>query len=186
MKTTTENIKTYLKFTHQVLGVSHIFRSAAKEAESELDTQKKKIFNFYFWPENKAWSEFSFDNQSNDLKNRFQNVFVFFSDDADFETRMRTQSEMLSKMNQALGGHDHNVLLAWLSPNAERDFFEKAVHWTSPFKIVFFRNEITAKETIYTSGRHKVLETLSPLVDPNDQQRKRIVWNDFKRLLAIS
>tara|TARA_B110001454_G_scaffold219202_1_gene251935 strand:- start:13167 stop:13727 length:561 start_codon:yes stop_codon:yes gene_type:complete len=186
MKTTTENIKTYLKFTHQVLGVSHIFTPASNEADAVLGIEAKKIFNFYFWLENRAWSEFSFDNQSSDLKTRFQNVFVFFSDDTDFETRMRGQSEMLSKMNQAIGGHDHNVLLAWLSPNAERDFFARAAQWSFPLRIVFFRETSTAQETIYSSGPHKVLETLSPLVDPNDQQRKRFVWNDFKRLLANS
>lgn len=184
MKTTPENIKTYLKFTHQVLGVSHIFKSATNKAGAALETEKKKIFNFYFWPENRAWSEFSFENQSVDLKNRFQNVFVFFSEDAEFETRLRKESEMLSKMNQALGGHDHNILMGWLSPNAERDFIEKTAQWSSSFRIVFFRDEIKSKETIYLSGPHKVLETLSPIENPNDQQRKRFVWNDFKRLLA--
>lgn len=185
IKTAADNIKTYLKFTNQVLGVSHIFTSTSKEAESAIDTEKKKIFNFYLWPENRAWTEYSFENPLRDIS-RFQTVFVFFSYDPDFENHMRTQTEMLSKMNQALGGNDHNLLMAWLSPNTERDFFEKSSVWKTPLRIVLFRDEISTAETIYKSAAHTVLETLSPLGDPNDQQRKRFVWNDFKRLLATS
>lgn len=185
MKNADENIKNYLKFTQHVLGVSHIFRSATQSAETTPDTEKKKIFNFYSWPENRAWTEFSFANQTND-SGRFQNIFIFFSNEIQFEIKMREQSEMLSKMNQALGGTDYKLLLGWLSPNAEREFFEHIARWKTPVRIVFFRDELSAEETIYSSGPHTILETLSPLVDPNDQQRKRFVWNDFKRLLALS
>ncbi|MBL7557143.1 MAG: hypothetical protein JNM24_15060 [Bdellovibrionaceae bacterium] len=185
MKNAAENIKNYLKFTHHVLGVSHIFRSVSSSAEATLDTEKKKIFNFYSWPENRAWTEFSFTHQANET-GRFQNIFIFFSNEMSFEIKMREQSEMLSKMNQALGGTDYKLLLGWLSPNTEREFFENMARWKTPVRIVFFRDELSTEETIYTSGPHKVLETLSPLGDPNDQQRKRFVWNDFKRLLALS
>ncbi|GEM_PF-2810982 len=185
MKNSAENIKNYLKFTHQVLGVSHIFRSAPKSAEATPDALKKKIFNFYSWPESRAWTEFSFQNQTNDL-GRFQNIFIFFSNETGFETKMREQSEMLSKMNQALGGTDYKLLLGWLSSNAEREFFEHLARWKAPVRIVFFRDELSVEESIYSSGPHSILETLSPLADPNDQQRKRFVWNDFKRLLAFS
>lgn len=185
MKTLAENIRTYLKFNHQVLGVSHIYTSTKNEADPALNTDKKKIFNFYLWPENRVWSEYSFENPLRDIR-LFQNVFIFFSHDTSVETRLRNQSEMLSKMNQALGGNDHGLLIGWVSANAEREVFEKIAQWTTPLRIVFFRDDVTAVETLYTSGPHKVLETVSPLADPNDQQRKRLVWNDFKRLLALS
>lgn len=185
MKNTTENIKNYLKFTHHVLGVSHIFRSASHSAESASDSDRKKIFNFYSWPENRAWTEISVNAQTNDL-NRFQNVFIFCTSETDFETKMREQSEMLSKMNQALGGTDYKLLMGWLSPNTEIEFLKKLASWKNPVKVVFFRDELSIAETIYASGIHKILETLSPLKDPSDQERKRFVWNDFKRLLARS
>lgn len=185
MKNRTENIKNYLKFTHQALGVYYIFRSGDKSTQASLGAERKKIFNFYSWPENRIWTEFSFDTKSNGF-GRFQIIFIFFSSEVDFEIKMREQSEMLSKMNQALGGMDYKLLLGLLSPGAEGDFFENISQWKMPVRVVFFREEIFVAETIYGYGPHKILETLSPLVNPNDQERKRHVWNDFKRLLAFS
>lgn len=185
MKISAENIKNYLKFTHQVLGVSHIFTSSNVLAEKIAESEKKKIFNFYHWPAQKTWTEFSLENQTSAL-GKFQNVFIFFSDESKFENSMRSQTELLSKMNQALNGQDSNLLLGWLSSNAERDFFEKAAQWTTPLRIIFFRDDVSSKDTLYTSGLHRILETLTPLTDPNDQQRKRHIWNDFKRLLAVT
>lgn len=179
MKIAAENIKTYLKFSHQVLGVSHIFQSA----QEAIVADSKKIFNLYYWPESKMWKELP-QSAPEIHKKSFRNIFVFISEQNQFELRMQENTEMISKMNQALGGADRELLLAWISSNSERDLFEALAQWPSPLKVVLFREDEIAKESLYASGPHTVLETVSPLVDPNDQGRKRTVWNDFKRLLA--
>lgn len=184
MKFTENPIKTYLKYTHQVLGVSHIFSSTNKSADVAIaDTTKKKIFNFYNWPEGRVWREFAFDGSFQNA-NTIQTLFVFFSEQPDFENRIKDQTEMIAKMNQALKGNDSELAIAWLSPNAERDFFEALSKWTVALKVVLFRPGTIAKESMYASGTHKILETLTPIENPNDQNRKRQVWNDFKQWMS--
>jgi hypothetical protein len=187
MKNSIENVKTYLKYSHQVLGISHIFKASNKQADAENDLGKdakaKKIFNIYFWPETKIWREFLLDRPAQE-RAPFQTLFVFFSADLEFETHMKSNTEMLAKMNQALGGKDFNLLIAWVSENAERDLFAALAQWSKPLKVVLFRDEILAKETMYSSGQHKILETLTPLANPADTDRKRFIWNDFKRWMA--
>lgn len=188
MKNTAENIKTFLKYSHHVLGISHVFQTTSATPEAD----EKRIFNFYYWPESKMWKEFSLSAQEFHKKS-FQNLFVFINDENRFESRMHDCSEMISKMNQALGGADRTLLMAWITANAEHDFFQIVSQWPSSLKIIIFREEVAKSESenksenelLYMSGAHKVLETVSPLVDPNDQGRKRRVWNDFKKLLAF-
>lgn len=188
MKTASEYIKSYLEFAHQVLGVSNIYRLQTLTNTKVLDDEKKKIFNFYFWPEVlpgqvKIWKDFHFDKQVLESSS-YRTLFIFFSKNDRFDYILKNQSEMIAKMNLALGTSDKDLLIGWVTPNAEIDFFSVISEQTKPLQIIFFRDKVETKKIIYNSGAHRILETLSPLVDPNDRARKRYIWNDFKRLLA--
>lgn len=182
MRTTSDYIKTYLEFSRRVLGISQIYESSNKDLVSAPDADKKKIFNFYFWPQVK------FTSFSKELfvSHSIRTIFVFFSDQNDFESQLKRHSEMVAKMNQALGGDPQELLVGWITPNVEREFFSVISQWANPLRIIFFRQQSMIQETIIESGPHRILETLSPLTDVNDTNRKRMIWNDFKRLMAFT
>ncbi|MBL7545871.1 MAG: hypothetical protein JNL11_18785 [Bdellovibrionaceae bacterium] len=183
MKFTAENLKNYLKYTHQVLGVSHIFQSNSVPIEAVQESvDRTKIFKFYYWPQAQTWVDFSLDDL--EKKAMVQTLFVFFSTHSEFQGHLQNQTELISKMNQALGGTDRCLLIAWLSPNGERDLFSMLSQWVSPLKVVLFRQETGTQDAIYASGPHSILETLTPMNDPSDKARKRYIWNDFKRWMA--
>lgn len=182
VKVPSNNIKNYLQFTHQVLGVSRIYPPSVKTLVSNVDAENRKEFNFYFWPNVTATT---FNKQTLEA-HTIRTIFVFFTTQNHFENQLKTQVEMISKMNGVLGGVDGDLMVAWVTPNAEVDFFSVVAQWELPLQLILFRTDVSVRETVYTSGVHTILETLSPLDNPNDLNRKRLVWNDFKRLLAFT
>lgn len=185
MKSTSNNIKTYLKFSCRVLGISNIYARPATDVTAPV-AEIKKASQFYFWPDVNA---VSFNKQLFE-HSAIHTVFVFFTTQNQFENRLHSHVEMISKMHGVLGGIDGELLVGWATPNSEIDFFSVVAQQIKPLRIVFFRDtskeKTPARDSIYLSGVHTILETLSPLENPNDMDRKRLVWNDFKRMLAFS
>ncbi len=180
MKTQFDSVKSFLKYSQQVLGVAHIYEASKSTEMPASKADNRKVFNFYLWP---GVQYSSFDRQVVE-NNSIRTLFVFLTTNPQFETILKNQTEMVSKMNQALGGRDSDFIVGWLTPNSEVDFFSVVSEWVQPVRIILFRDEASANSSIYDSGAHKILETISPLIDINDNTRKRTVWNDFKRLLA--
>jgi hypothetical protein len=181
----TENIKSYLKYSLRVLGVSNIYKPSSSHIVNALpstsDSEKKKIINFYMWSDLNVIAL----DKSVFEKGVIRSVFVFFTTVNNFDNLLKDNAGMITKMHQALGGLDQQFLVGWLSPNSEIDFFSTVAELETPLRIVIYRDEVSSNPSIYKSGAHTILETLSPLTDINDMGRKRFVWNDFKRLLAL-
>ena len=182
MKTLLDSAKTFLKYSNQVLGISHIYMPPKAVSMLPKDIDSKKVFNFYLWPGVQC---LPFESRIIEGKS-IRTLFVFLTNRSQFEVELKNQTGMVSKMNQALGGQDSDLMVGWLTPNSEIDFFSLISKWTHPIRIILFRDEATNKSAIYDSGAHKILETVSPLLDISDNGRKRIVWNEFKRLLAAT
>ncbi len=180
MNTQFDSVKSFLKYSQQVLGVSHIYEASKTTEMPASEGGNRKLFNFYLWP---GVQYSSFDRQLVESKS-IRTLFVFLTTISQFEILLRNQTEMVSKMNQALGGNDSDFMVGWLTPNSEVDFFSIVSEWEQPVRIILFRDEANVKSSVYDSGAHRILETISPFTDMSDSSRKRIVWNDFKRLLA--
>ena len=194
MKTISDQIKSYLNFSTRVLGISHVYITT----EASVVVEKKKIMRAYYFNEKTQGSlenpleikdEIMFES-SFFLEKSIRTIFVFSSHEKEFDQQLWANSELIFKMNQSLSKESnqtrHDLVVAWLTPHAELDFFSFLDQSRSSFEVVFFRDEVSRKETIYNHGGHRILETLSPLSDPGNIAIKRHVWNDFKRFMVHS